>query len=52
MQVSLNENQLQRIIELLEKAKVNQKDNYLVNYLKQHQRPTYSTTVNLDEIPF
>lgn len=52
MQVSLTNAQLDRIIELLEKSKEKQTDKYLVSYLRQHQKPTYSAMVSLDEIPF
>jgi len=52
MQISLVPAQLSRIIELLEKAQETQKDKYLISYLKQHERPTYVSMVNLDEIPF
>jgi hypothetical protein len=52
MQVSLTDAQLSRIIELLEKSQEKQTDKYLVSYLRQHQKPTYSGMVSLDDIPF
>jgi len=52
MQLNLTETQLQRIIELLEKVKEKRMDDYLVSYLKQHQRFNLPVASFLDEIPF
>ncbi len=53
MQITLNEQQLNRLIEALNKSFMNQQDKYLINYLEQvkkSQKPL--TAAELDEIPF
>jgi hypothetical protein len=53
MEIKLMPAQLNRIIEILEKSQgKTRSDTYLINYLKQHQKPTYAQMVSLDEIPF
>jgi hypothetical protein len=52
MQVNLTDSQLSRIIELLQRAKENRTDDYLINYLRQHQNSVYAAVISLDEIPF
>jgi hypothetical protein len=52
MQVNLTQAQLKRILELLEKAKENRSDIYLISYLRHHEKSTYMEMVQLDETPF
>jgi hypothetical protein len=52
MQVDLTENQLERIIELLRKARIGTDDARLIEYLKRYQLCGKATPVNYDEIPF
>ena len=52
MQVNLTQAQLKRILELLEKAKENRSDIYLISYLKHHEKPNYAKMIQLDEMPF
>jgi endonuclease V-like protein UPF0215 family len=51
--VILNEQQLNRIIEALNKSFTDRKDQYLINYLEQvkkSQKPF--SAIELDQIPF
>jgi hypothetical protein len=52
MQINLTQAQLKRILELLEKAKENRSDTYLIGYLRHYEKLTYAEMIQLDEIPF
>ncbi len=53
MQIHLTDEQVNRLIEALEKSYMNSKDRYLIDYLKTVKRLHAQTQqVDLDECPF
>jgi hypothetical protein len=53
MQIHLTNEQIDRLIEALEKSYMSQKDRYLIDYLKTVRRLHVQTQqVDLDECPF
>ncbi len=52
MKVDLTDRQLERIIELLRKARIGTDDARLIEYLKRYQLGGKTTPINYDEIPF
>lgn len=52
MKVDLTPSQLDKIIELLGKARIGREDARLIEYLKRYQLGGKTTPINYDEIPF
>ncbi len=52
MKIEVTAMQLERIIELLGKARIGRDDTRLIEYLKSYQIGGKSPFINYDEIPF